>query len=287
MNILITADLHLSTHPSVLAALAEAVARATPDAVIVAGDIGSPLRAAEHFAALRAAVGDRPIAVTLGNHDFWLFGPEYRYHRTLQSIQERYWETPAREAEIVLLDCENAEWDGLAVVGGYGHFDLGLAEPNLQIGGVPITREIYLSGGFGRLYWNDFRWIPHCGTRVQTEARAQARAIAARMDAAIGSGKRILAAVHTCPWRELNGHPLRGDENDILSAYSGNSLLGKEMEKRAAAIDFLACGHTHLPVAQRSIVGIPALNVGAHYGLFRGVLYDTKSRGVAWLGSAP
>jgi len=134
------------------------------------------------------------------------------------------------------------------------------------------------------LFWNDFRSIPNCGTSVQSESQAQAAGMAVRMDSAIAAGKRVLLAIHTCPWRELNGHPLRGDEADILSAYSGNSLVGKEIEKRAASVDFLMCGHTHMPVRERLCCGIPSLNVGADYGLFRGVIYESESKVIRWIG---
>jgi hypothetical protein len=91
-------------------------------------------------------------------------------------------------------------------------------------------------------------------------------------------------AVHTCPWRELNGHPISGGVQDLLNAYSGNSLVGAELAKRAAAIEFLMCGHTHLPVREQKLSGIRALNVGTDYGYFRGVIYDTADQSVRWIG---
>ncbi|MFZ4779598.1 MAG: hypothetical protein ACOYM3_29910, partial [Terrimicrobiaceae bacterium] len=181
-------------------------------------------------------------------------------------------------------DLENAIVGDLAIVGGYGHFDLGHAEPGLHVGGVELTESIYHSGGIGGVYWNDFRYIPNCATRIQEEAKEQAEGLAAHMDAAIAAGKRLLIATHTCPWRELNGHPLRGDASDILSAYSGNSLVGEEIQKRAASIDFVMCGHTHMPVLERVIHGVPCLNGGSDYGRFRGVIYDADSRLIRWVG---
>ena len=237
-----------------------------------------------HLEAIRNVVGDRILAITLGNHDFWIDSDNHSRCSCLDQIVRRYWQKPARCAGAVLLDRENADLGDFVIVGGYGHFDLGLAEPNLQVGGVPITERIYLSGGMNGLFWNDFHYIPNCGTRVQAEAREQAAGIAARLDLAIAAEKRLLVATHTCPWRELNGHPLCGTELDILSAYSGNSLIGKELEKRAASVEFLMCGHTHMPVRERKIHGIPCLNVGADYGVFRGVVYDTDNKRIKWIG---
>jgi len=291
MNILFTADLHLNiparsprTGRKAFDVFAEMMEVENPDAIVVAGDIGTPTQSARHLAALRNVVGERHLAISLGNHDFWLDSTGHARFSCLDQVATRYWREPARDVGAVLLDLENAVLGDLAIVGGYGHFDLGLAEPNLHVRGREITEDIYLSGGMNGLFWNDFRYIPNCGTRVRAEAGEQAAGIAARMDEAITAGKRVLMAVHTCPWRELNGHPLRGSEEDILSAYSGNSLLGKEIQKRAAAIDFLMCGHTHMPVRECKFHGVTCLNVGADYGRFRGVIYDTDTKHLRWVG---
>jgi predicted phosphodiesterase len=291
MNILFTADLHLNissrsprTGRTAFDVFAEMVEMEGPDIVVVAGDIGTPAQASAHIKAIRKVVGDRVLAIALGNHDFWLGSTGHEQFSNLDQVVTRFWREPARDVGALLLDRENAVLGDFAITGGYGHFDLGLAEPDLRVRGKLVTEDIYLSGGMGGLFWNDFRFIPNCGTRVRAEAKEQAEGIAARMDEAIASGKQLLVAVHTCPWRELNGHPLRGDESDILSAYSGNSLVGKEIQNCAASIDFLMCGHTHMPVREISLHGIPCLNVGADYGRFRGVIYETGSKTIRWIG---
>ena len=291
MRILFTADLHLNmparsrrTGRTAFDAFAEEVERENPEVVVIAGDIGTPMQASRHLPAIRNVVGDRHLALALGNHDFWVGSTEHTQYASLDEVVTRFWQDPVRDAGAVLLDRTNVDLGDFAIVGGYGHFDLGLAEPNLRVRGELVTETIYLSGGMGRLYWNDFRYIPNCGTRLQAEARNQAAGMATRMKAAISAGRRLLVATHTCPWRELNGHPPRGNEFDILSAYSGNSLVGNELEKRAPSIEFLMCGHTHIPVLERKIHGIPCLNVGADYGVFRGVVYDTDTNRVRWIG---
>ena len=292
-KILFTADLHLNilarsprTGRTAFDVFAEVIELENPDAVVVAGDIGAPAHSAGHLVALRNVVGERLLAVSLGNHDFWLNSTGHAQFSNLSQVVTRYWREPARDVGAVLLDLENAVLGDFAIVGGYGHFDLGLAEPNLHVRGRRITEDIYLSGGMNGLFWNDFRYIPNCGTRVREEAKEQASGLASRMDAAISAGKHLLVAVHTCPWRELNGHPLRGNESDLLSAYSGNLMLGNEIQKRRASIDLVACGHTHRPVRERLINGITCLNVGADYGQFRGVIYDADTRLIRWVGEA-
>jgi len=291
MKILFTADLHLNIHApnprsgrSAMEDFSEAIRREKPKVVVVAGDIGAAGHAARHLTEIRNAVGDRPLAITLGNHDFWLGSIGHAQFSNLDQVVTRYWREPARDLNIVLLDRENLDLGEIVVVGCYGHFDLGHAEPGLHVGGIEVTEDIYLSGGMDGLFWNDFRYIPNCATRIREEARAQAEGLAARMDTAIATGKRLLIATHTCPLRELNGHPLRGGASDILSAYSGNSLLGKEIENRAGHVDFLMCGHTHMPVREQNLNGIRCLNVGADYGRFRGVVYNTGNKIIKWTG---
>lgn len=291
MNILFTSDLHMNiparsrrTDRTVFDCFAEAVETEDPAVVVVAGDIGMAEQSVRHMAALRNCVGNRKLAVALGNHDFWLESSGHGNFSNLKEVVDRYWREPARDVGAVLLDFEKADLGDLAIVGGYGHFDLGHAEPNLHVDGRRVTEAIYLSGGMNRIFWNDFRFIPNCGTRVRAEAIEQAHGIASRMDEAIASGKRLLVAIHTCPWRELNGHPIRGNEQDILSAYSGNSLVGKEMARRAKSIDLLVCGHTHMPVREQNLHGVRSLNIGADYGVFRSVIYDTITRSIRWIG---
>lgn len=69
MKILFTADLHLNIPARHIRTGRTAwddfeiyVTQENPDAVVVAGDIGSPVTAGKHIEALRKAAGDRPLA---------------------------------------------------------------------------------------------------------------------------------------------------------------------------------------------------------------------------------
>jgi len=284
-TILFTADLHvnveaLSEHwRDILFELEEKVAWEQPDAVVIAGDLSIPFNAAIHIPRIRKAVGDRPLAVTLGNHDFWTGSVAGKDFHLLENTITEFWEKPCRDNNVILLDRENALWGEIAIVGGYGHFDLGLAWPNLRLDGKRVTRDDYLAED----RWNDFRYIPRCGEFLKVNAHAQADGIANRLDQAIAAKKRILVATHTCPWPQLNGHPRSGTDNDIFTAYAGNSLVGNEIEKRSAHVEFLMCGHTHWRMEEQFTHGIPSLNVGADYGVFRGVIYDVNTKRIRWV----
>jgi predicted phosphodiesterase len=284
-NILFTADLHLNIDARsldgqrILDVFEGAVKRNNPDAVVVAGDLSTPSKASQHIALIRKAVGDRPLAVALGNHDFWTGNIVGKGFHLLENTISSFWETPCRENGITLLDLENANWGETTIVGGYGHFDLGLAWPDLKIHGKPVTREDYLAGNG----WNDFRFIPGCAEFLDVNARAQANGIALRLDQAIQTNRRILMAMHTCPWPQLNGHPKSGSYSDLFTGYSGNSLVGQEIEKCSSHVEFLMCGHTHYLVKEQRLHGIPSLNVGADYGVFRAVIYNVETKEICWI----
>jgi predicted phosphodiesterase len=291
MKLLITADLHLNiparnrrTGQFVIEAFKAGVNEHNPDGIVIAGDIGIPEHSHRHLVEIREAIGDRLFAITLGNHDFWLDSTGHGKFTGLSQVIRRYWREPARDVGAILLDLENADLGDVVLAGCYGHYDLGLAVPDLVIEGRKVTKAMYLSGGINGLFWNDFRNIPNCAPRLFDEAAEQAEELASRMDAAIARGRRLVAVTHTCPWKELNGHPMGRGSLDIFAAYSGNSLVGQVLSARAHSIDFHCCGHTHMPVELQEILGIRCLNIGADYGVFRAVIYDTVSRGVLRIG---
>ena len=289
MKILLTADLHINIprrHPrtgqTTFEAFAQAVRDHQPNAVVVAGDIGSIYHAGNQLRMIREAAGDIPVAMTLGNHDHWVEPDGHVEFPSLQDAVDGFWKFPADIYKITLLDAENLNLGPITLVGGYGHFDLGHAEPNFTFEGKAVTEEVYLSGQLGRLFWNDFHYIPNCARFIKAEAQAQAAGIASRL--AASDSQRLVVVTHTCPWRELNGHPLRGNEQDLLSAYSGNSLVGKALEQEKERIELLFCGHTHMPVRERGVCSIRSLNIGTDYGIFRGIIYDTVSGTIEWIG---
>lgn len=291
MRILLTADLHANVPirlkergTRAIEQFAAAVREVQPDAVVVAGDIADVYWAHDCMLELREAVGDRPLAVCLGNHDYWVQRGRDRYDN-LEAILQEVWRPICAQFGAILLDVENADWGDFTVVGGYGHYYLGLAIPDLEFGGTPITRENYLEGGIGRVFWNDFRMIPHCAEHLETEARAQAAGIRQRLAAATSDGRRVIVATHTLPWDALNGFPRRGSELDMLAAYNGNAQVGEVMAEFAPSIDLLVCGHTHRRVEERPIAGIPrCLNLGADYGVFAGIVFDTENSSITWIG---
>jgi Icc-related predicted phosphoesterase len=283
MKLLVTSDLHLVRvwRPIVLAALAQWERETSPDALVIAGDIAVAAEADTVLRELRRIFPHGPIIAALGNHDFW--GGAAGGCRTLEATVERFWQAPAQRYHVTLLDQENFDSDELVLVGGYGHYDLGFAVPQLCYQGKMVTQDHYLSGRppiETPLRWRDFDWMPPAGN-VVTIAAAQVDAVQSRI-VATGS-RRVFLVLHTPPFEELLGIPDASllDPEDppiraFFRAYLGNRAMGEMLRLYGARIAGIVCGHTHRAVEPMDLGGFAGLNVGSDYGVPRGFIIDTK-----------
>jgi Icc-related predicted phosphoesterase len=283
MKLLVTSDLHLvrAWRPTVLEALTRWVQEASPDALVVAGDIAVAAEADTVLRELRRVLPHGPIIIALGNHDFW--GGAVAGCRTLGATVERFWQAPAERYNVTLLDQENFYSEELGFVGGYGHYDLGFAAPGLRYQGKIVTREHYLGGRppiETPLRWRDFDWMPGV-TDVLKVARAQVEAVQSRI-LATGS-RRIFVVLHTPPFEELLGTPdvslLDPEDPPIRAffrAYLGNRVMGEMLRLYSERMAGVVCGHTHLAVGPMNLGGFAGFNVGSDYGVPRGFIVDTK-----------
>jgi len=283
MKLLVTSDLHLVRvwRPIVLAALAQWERETSPDALVIAGDIAVAAEADTVLRELRRIFPHGPIIAALGNHDFW--GGAAGGCRTLEATVERFWQAPAQRYHVTLLDQENFDSDELVLVGGYGHYDLGFAVPQLCYQGKMVTQDHYLSGRppiETPLRWRDFDWMPPAGNVVMIAA-AQVDAVQSRI-VATGS-RRVFLVLHTPPFEELLGIPDASllDPEDppiraFFRAYLGNRAMGEMLRLYGARIAGIVCGHTHRAVEPMDLGGFAGLNVGSDYGVPRGFIIDTK-----------
>ncbi len=273
MRLLFLADLHLlPDYVLTMTAQLEEVAREVrPDGVIIAGDLSECHLAEESCARLRALFPERPIAVTLGNHDYWIRDRPLE-STTLPRILFEYWEPAARRQGIHLLDLANLDLGPVVVCGAYAHFDLGHAQPGLIWNGKPVTDLHYATAllpGDTKVYWSDMLYMP----RVEGDAaiaRRELAGFATRYTAAVAEGKPVLCALHTVPFSSLNGHrDPPGDIGWFRRAYSGNAAIGRWLTAQPVLPALVVCGHTHCPVPLQSIAGMPCINLGSDYGRLR------------------
>ena len=109
--------------------------------------------------------------------------------------------------DVVLLDLENLSLPGITVVGGYGHYDLGFAVPDLAYDGVRVTEEDYLRGSPSAgspMRWRDFQLMPR-GLHPHEVALEQVEGMKTRLSETGAS--RLIAVLHTPPFEELLGLP--------------------------------------------------------------------------------
>lgn len=286
MRILFTADLHLlrATRGPILEKLSLWIRRYEPDAIVIAGDISSATQAEEVFASLRTCFPKGQIIVCLGNHDFWLHDSVRNDFRSLEEVIESFWEPAAELHDITLLDVESDQLDDVAIVGGYGHYDLGFCVPNLIYDGIGVRNEHYLSGKppiDTPLRWRDFQFMPD-GIDLMQVAGNQVDRIRSRI---VSSGSsRIIVVLHTPPMEDLlgipplHGHVLEESPSPyaFFRAYLGNRAMGEMLDGFRDRLTGVVCGHTHRIAGPKELDGATGVNIGSDYGDPRAVLYDSS-----------
>ena len=286
MKILFTADLHLlqATQERTLAKVRGWAIQHHPDVFVVAGDLSSAQQAADTLKNLRQCFPEGPIAVCLGNHDFWVFD-QPRRGRSLSEIIDRYWVPAAESFGIVLLDVANLYLQDLVIVGGYGHYDLGFAIPKLAYDGILVTEKDYLRGRLSSgspLRWRDFQFMPS-EQDLREVAREQVEGVRRRL--AEAGNSRTVVVLHTPPFEELLGIPpfsplptnSTPSEYAFFRAYLGNRSMGIVLRESPDNLSAIVCGHTHRRAGPINLGRTVGINIGSDYGAPKGALFLSDS----------
>jgi Icc-related predicted phosphoesterase len=287
MKILVTADTHLlkATEKKTLELLRKWVVDRRPDALLIAGDLSSASHAEHTLEQLRVCLPDGPIAVCLGNHDFWLHDAVRPEFHSLEQVIEHFWIPAAKRFDVTLLDVQNCTLDNLTIAGGYGHYDLGFAVPDLVYDGVQVTEEDYLAGHprvGTALRWRDNQFMP-AAFDLRALAAKEVSDLRRRLLAAKSS--RILAVLHTAPFEELLGVVKLTDrprqdppsEYAFFRAYLGNRAMGDLILEFRQQLVGVVCGHTHRAAGPIDISGITGINIGSDYGDLKGAIYSSDT----------
>jgi Icc-related predicted phosphoesterase len=287
VKILFTADLHLlrATREGILRRVRDWISFSKPDSVVIAGDIANASQAFDTLGEVRRSIPDKPIAICLGNHDFWLHGDARNECRGLPDVIDQHWVPAAREFDILLLDRENFRIGEVTIVGGYGHYDLGFAIPRLAYRGVVVTEEDYLRGypfPDSSLRWRDFRLMP-VGLHPRIVASEEIRGVTARLRASGNSP--LIVVLHTPPFEELLGIPAPAELTDGLSpseyaffrAYLGNRAMGAALRSVNDRLRAVVCGHTHRQAGPIKLEDVVGINIGSDYGHPKAALYMSET----------
>jgi Icc-related predicted phosphoesterase len=283
VKILFTADLHLvrATQERTLLKVQEWITRNQPDALVVAGDLSSAQQAGDTLRSLRGCYPQGPIAVCLGNHDFWVLDESRKEVASLADIVNRYWAPAAKSVDVVLLDQRNLHLQGLRIVGGYGHYDLGFAVPGLAYDGVRVVEDDYLRGAPSTdsvLRWRDFQFMPSGGD-LREIAQQQVEGIRQRLSEPANSG--TIVVLHTPPFEQLLGVPplsaFRPGPSPspyaFFRAYLGNRSMGVLLQESGNGLVAVVCGHTHRAAGPMNLGSSIGINIGSDYGVPRAALF--------------
>ncbi|HEV2293278.1 MAG TPA: metallophosphoesterase [Tepidisphaeraceae bacterium] len=275
MRVLITADLHYN-HPKsqpLAEELIDSINDAGGDVLLVVGDTAASDGDWLERCLSRFRFAGEKLFVA-GNHELWTNGPdsfELFNHQLPRRVRGLGWRWLQDEPFIA---------GDATIVGSIGWYDYSLAQESL---GIPQRfYEAKISPGAAEQLdewsflldreddvppharevvarWNDGKFVKLKRSDAtftellcdQLEAQLMARA-----------GKRIIAAIHHLPFRELLPPP-RTAQWDFAKAYLGSRRLG-EVLLRCPAVTKVFCGHSHFP-AEATVGHIRAVNIGSGY----------------------
>jgi hypothetical protein len=285
VRLLVTSDLHLVQRwrEIVLSKLAEWIARYRPHGLVIAGDLAIAPEATKSLKFLRDIFPSGPIAVTLGNHDFW--SESGTDCHSLAEVITRWWKPAADQFGVSLLDIENLSLGEVILTGTYGHYDLGFRCPDLRYEGSLVTREHYLAGKpptATSLRWRDFDHMPP-KLDLASVAREQVRDLRVRLRSV--REKRAFVVLHTPPFAPLLGIPDISAINlnapsvyTFFRAYLGNREMGAMLRQEKERIVGVVCGHTHREVSPMDLDGFFGINIGSDYGAPAAYLFETETK---------
>jgi predicted phosphohydrolase len=253
MRILITADLHYRpSQRDAFLAFADWVHGQQPDCLIIAGDVGHPLRLFERALQLFAGLGC-PRLLLAGNHDL------YRGEYDSRTLWERTLPQATRdegfvwlEDEVVLLplsEAQKASFYGesgllkhltphLAIVGTMGWYDYSSRAPHLETDDATLR-------SMKRLVNHDADYIDWPWSDVAM-ARYLARGFAGRLRRAADNRavSQVLVVTHVPIFEQAVPNYPESEFWSLMRAYAGNFTLG-ELVRRMPKVTHVVSGHIH------------------------------------------
>jgi len=248
MKIAYSSDLHMDAaihHPPIVKRMAEIMADAAPDVVILAGDVANKLETMEAVLSRFNQIEAARLFVP-GNHDLWV-EPDAGFGQGSDSGEKYASLVPALCERMGFIDIGQGPFyvQNVAFVGSVGWYDYSFADPRLK-----LSKEDYQRGSYGETLWWDSRMISWCRfPRAEEETGLSDEEICSgmvkKLDMHLTDAEkhvdRIVAVIHTCPFVEL--FP-RSDPPYYLDAYTGSEKLGEVLGKHRK-VEVCITGHKH------------------------------------------
>ena len=253
MRILITADLHYRpSQREAYLAFADWVQAQRPDCLVIAGDVGHPLRLFSRALQLFAGL-DCPKLLLAGNHDL------YRGELDSRTLWEQALPQATRverfvwlEDEVVLLPVADVQKSGfseetgflerlqphLAIVGTMGWYDYSARAPHLDLDDAALR-------AMKQLVNHDADYIDWPWSDVAM-ARYLARGFAGRLRRAAENPavRQVLVVTHMPIFEQTVPDYPESEFWSLMRAYAGNFTLG-ELVRRMPKVTHVVSGHLH------------------------------------------
>ncbi len=247
-------DLHLDfVTPAEVAALAQTIAAAEADGVVVTGDIATGTTVVAQLEALAAPLAC-PVWFVLGNHDF--YGASIASVRAeARALTQRHphlrW-LPA--TGVIRLDAETA----LVGHDGWGDGRLG----DLAGTRVFLSDFVYIAELAGLA---QAAWAPALGALGDEAAAALAPTVAE----ALTWARHVVVATHVPPFRDACWHEGAISDDDWLPFFTCaavGEVLRAAMIAHPDACMTVLCGHTHGAGVVDVLPNLRVITGGADYG---------------------
>jgi len=237
----------------------QSIADASPDAVLIGGDIGESPDVVEHLEEM-ADVVRRPIYVVLGNHDF--------YRGSIAETRERVSELAAGSDHLVYLpDADVVELSPTTAL--VGHDGWGDARLGDYAGSEVLLNDFFLIDELKQ--WRLGPWeLDREMLRQTLEALGDEAAehFARVLPSAMESHCRVVALTHVPPFRESAWHEGKWSDEAWLPFFAckavGDCFLDL-MRDRPDRELLVLCGHTHGSGETQILENLRVLTGGARY----------------------
>lgn len=269
MRLAIASDTHLeTTGREPIARLIAGIAKAQPDALVLAGDLGNPALLFEECLSLFARL-DMPVAVLAGNHDLWVHSP--REHS--RELFEEQLPAITRAAGFHWLDGDEPLVLGnVGIAGSIGWYDYSAREASYNQSDEEIVR---IKPTFA---W-DARHVDWAWSDPEFAAACRAR-LARQLDAlsARPSVDRIVVVTHVPIFESQIAR--RPDDRDwsLGQPFFGHLTMGALVE-RYPRVTHVVSGHTHVGMhGEHEREGAPPIATGvvaSDYRLPKYLLVET------------
>ena len=238
------------------------------DALILCGDNAAVFTNLEHHRRLYRAIREHfngPVASVLGNHDLW---SEYCL-RTIPLLMHHHPRLMA-EFDIINLEAQNLDLDGLTIAGTYGHYDYSLGLRQADLGESDWENGEAVVYGHPESFL-DKKMQDWEGKHDREVCKELLDAFESRLASA---AQPLITISHTVPRADLIPHP-QTPEHIFCSGYRGSSEIGRLVHAYTSMLH--VSGHAHA-YGRAKEYPTTFISMGAEINIWTRFVFNTQNR---------